>query len=107
MCAGPVGWVKPTGGKPCQPWGSVGFTHLQRVKPSQPKLRRGKRVRNRFVKKAANRYLTPLPPPKELREVADELGPEASWMLMAEAAQYRETLALEQAMKSDVAVRRK
>src|SRR5262245_23579917 len=25
--SGVVGWVKPTGGTPCQPWGSVGFTH--------------------------------------------------------------------------------
>jgi hypothetical protein len=44
---------------------------------------------------------------KELRDVADELGLEASWTLMAEAAQYRETLALEQAMKTDVNLRRR
>ncbi len=36
-----------------------------------------------------------------LRQTADELGLEASWTLTAEAAQYRETLALEQAMKTD------
>ncbi|MGP0068723.1 MAG: DUF4041 domain-containing protein [Isosphaeraceae bacterium] len=44
---------------------------------------------------------------KELREAADELGLEASWTLMAEAAQYRETLALEQAMKTDKELKRK
>ena len=44
---------------------------------------------------------------KELREVADELGLEASWTLTAEAAQYRETLALEQAMKTDTELKRK
>jgi F0F1-type ATP synthase membrane subunit b/b' len=44
---------------------------------------------------------------KELREAADELGLEASWTLMAEAAQYRETLALEQAMKTDTELKRK
>jgi hypothetical protein len=44
---------------------------------------------------------------KEIREVADDLGFVASWTLMAEAAQYRETLALEQAMKSDKELKRK
>jgi hypothetical protein len=44
---------------------------------------------------------------KEIREVTDELGIAASWTLMAEAAQYRETLALEQAMKSDKELKRK
>ena len=44
---------------------------------------------------------------KELREAADELGLEASWTLTAEAAQYRETLALEQAMKTDTELKRK
>jgi hypothetical protein len=44
---------------------------------------------------------------EEIREVADELGLEASWTLTAEAAQYRETLALEQAMKTDMGLRRK
>src|SRR5262249_1119322 len=43
----------------------------------------------------------------ELREVADELGLDAWWTLTAEAAQYRETLALEQAMKTDTELRRK
>jgi hypothetical protein len=38
---------------------------------------------------------------KELRGAADELGLDASWTLTAEAAEYRETLALEQAMKTD------
>ncbi len=43
----------------------------------------------------------------ELRQVIDELGLEASWTLTAEAAQYRETLALEQAMKADAELKRK
>jgi T5orf172 domain/Domain of unknown function (DUF4041) len=43
----------------------------------------------------------------ELRKAADELGLETSWTLSAEAAQYRETLALEQAMKSDADLKRK
>ena len=43
----------------------------------------------------------------ELRQVADELGLEASWTLTAEAAQYRETLALEQAMKTDAELKQK
>ena len=41
------------------------------------------------------------------RDVADELGLKASWTLMAEAAQYRETMALEQAMKTDTELKRK
>jgi F0F1-type ATP synthase membrane subunit b/b' len=44
---------------------------------------------------------------KEIREVADDLGFAASWTLMAEAAQYRETLALEQAMKTDKELKRR
>ena len=44
---------------------------------------------------------------KELREAADELGLESSWTLAAETAQYRETLALEQAMKTDKELKRK
>jgi hypothetical protein len=43
----------------------------------------------------------------ELRKAADELGLETFWTLSAEAAQYRETLALEQAMKSDADLKRK
>jgi T5orf172 domain/Domain of unknown function (DUF4041) len=43
----------------------------------------------------------------ELRKAADELGLETSWTLSAEAAQYRETLALEQAMKTDADLKRK
>ena len=44
---------------------------------------------------------------KELREATDELGIEVSWTLTADAVQYRETLALEQAMKTDTDVKRK
>jgi hypothetical protein len=44
---------------------------------------------------------------KEIREVADELSLDASWTLVAEAAQYRETLALEQAMKTDTELKRR
>ncbi len=44
---------------------------------------------------------------KEIRDVADELSLDASWTLMAEAAQYRETLALEQAMKTNTELRRR
>ncbi len=44
---------------------------------------------------------------KELKEAADELGLDASWTLAAEAVQYRETLALEQAMKTDTELKRK
>jgi hypothetical protein len=43
----------------------------------------------------------------ELRKTADELGVDSSWTLTAEAAQYRETLALEQAMKTDMELKRK
>ena len=43
----------------------------------------------------------------ELRQAADELGLESSWTLTAEAAQYRETLALEQAMKTDKELKHK
>jgi hypothetical protein len=43
----------------------------------------------------------------ELREAAADLGLDASWTLTAEAAQYRETLALEQAMKTDAELKRK
>jgi hypothetical protein len=43
----------------------------------------------------------------ELRKAADELGLETSWTLSAEAAQYRETLALEQAMKTNADLKRK
>jgi hypothetical protein len=42
----------------------------------------------------------------ELRKAADELGLETPWTLSAEAAQYRETLALEQAMKTDADLKR-
>jgi hypothetical protein len=44
---------------------------------------------------------------KELREAAAEMGLDASWTLTAEAAQYRETMALEQAMKTDTELKRK
>jgi F0F1-type ATP synthase membrane subunit b/b' len=43
----------------------------------------------------------------ELRQAAEDLGLESSWTLTAEAAQYRETLALEQAMKTDAELRQK
>jgi T5orf172 domain len=43
----------------------------------------------------------------ELRKAADEFGLETSWTLSAEAAQYRETLALEQAMKTNADLKRK
>ncbi len=43
----------------------------------------------------------------EIRRAVEELGLDSSWTLAAEAAQYRETLALEQAMKSDAALKRK
>lgn len=43
----------------------------------------------------------------ELRQAADDLGLESSWTLAAEAAQYRETLALEQAIKTDAELRQK
>ena len=43
----------------------------------------------------------------EIRKAADDLGLESSWMLIAEASQYRETLALEQAMKTNSELRQK
>ena len=43
----------------------------------------------------------------ELKKAAAELSLDAAWTMEAEAAQYRETLALEQAMKADGALRRK
>jgi hypothetical protein len=43
----------------------------------------------------------------ELRRMTEELGIEAAWTLAAEASQFRETLALEQAMKDDAGLRRK
>jgi hypothetical protein len=39
--------------------------------------------------------------------VTDEYCPDATWTIQAEASQYRETLALEQAMKTDAELRRK
>ncbi len=42
-----------------------------------------------------------------LRQAANDLDLEASWTLAAEAAQYRETLALEQAMKTDKELKHK
>jgi len=44
---------------------------------------------------------------QELRKVIKDLGIDATWTLEAEASQYKETLALEQAMKSDMEIRRK
>jgi hypothetical protein len=44
---------------------------------------------------------------KEIREVVDELGVEGTWTLESEASQYRETLALEAAMRSSAEVRKK
>ena len=41
----------------------------------------------------------------EIREAIDELGLDCSWTLECEASQYRETLALEEAMRSDAHVR--
>lgn len=43
----------------------------------------------------------------EIRAVTEELKLDATWTLTAEAAQYRETLALEQAMKTDTELKRK
>lgn len=43
----------------------------------------------------------------ELRQVMDELGIEATWTLESEATQYRETLALEQAMKTDIDLKKR
>lgn len=44
---------------------------------------------------------------KELKEVVEELAIDCTWTLECEASQYRETLALEQAMRSNVDVRRR
>ncbi len=44
---------------------------------------------------------------EELRKTAQELGIDAAWTLEAEAAQYRETLALEQAMKTNTGLKQK
>ncbi len=44
---------------------------------------------------------------KELKEVVDELGIEGTWTLESEASEYRETLALEASMRSNVEVRKK
>jgi hypothetical protein len=44
---------------------------------------------------------------KELKNVVDELGVEGTWTLEYEASQYRETLALEEAMRSNSDVRKK
>jgi hypothetical protein len=43
----------------------------------------------------------------DLRQAADELGLECVWTLTAEAAEYRETLALEQAMKTNTELKRR
>ena len=43
----------------------------------------------------------------ELRQVINELGIEATWTLEAEATQYKETVALEQAMKSDTDLKKR
>ncbi len=43
----------------------------------------------------------------ELRKVIDELGIDCMWTLECEASQYRETLALEEAMRSNAGVRKK
>jgi hypothetical protein len=45
--------------------------------------------------------------PTELKKTAEELGLESSWTLIADASQYRETLALEQAMKTNRELRQK
>lgn len=44
---------------------------------------------------------------REIKQAVDDLGLEAKWTLTADAAQYRETLALEQAMISDADLRKK
>jgi hypothetical protein len=44
---------------------------------------------------------------KELREVVGELGIESTWTMQCEASQYRETVALEASMRSNVDVRKK
>jgi hypothetical protein len=43
----------------------------------------------------------------ELKEVVDELGIEGTWTMESEASQYRETMALEAAMRSNADVRKK
>jgi T5orf172 domain len=43
----------------------------------------------------------------ELRKAVDELRLESTWTLTAEAAQYRETLALEHAMKTNAELKRR
>ena len=43
----------------------------------------------------------------ELRKTAQELGVEAAWTLEAEAVQYRETVALEQAMKTNTGLKQR
>lgn len=44
---------------------------------------------------------------QELRQVVEDRGIEATWTMAAEASQYKETLALEQAMKVDTEIKRK
>ena len=44
---------------------------------------------------------------KELKEVVEELAIDCMWTLEYEASQFRETLALEEAMRSNVDLRRK
>lgn len=44
---------------------------------------------------------------KELREAVEELGIDCEWTLEYEASQYRETLALEEAMRSNAELREK
>lgn len=43
----------------------------------------------------------------ELKEVVDELGIESTWTMESEASQYRETMALEAAMRANADVRKK
>jgi hypothetical protein len=43
----------------------------------------------------------------ELRQIVQELGIDASWTLAAEASQFKETLALEQAMKTDTDLKKR
>jgi hypothetical protein len=44
--------------------------------------------------------------PEELRKVVDELGIDCTWTLEYEASQYRETQALEEAMRSNAGLRK-
>jgi hypothetical protein len=44
---------------------------------------------------------------KELREAVEELAIDCAWTLEGEASQYRETLALEHAMRSNADLRRR